>query len=113
MRQIVAVAAPVTMFVAPGPIDVVQAIVAVRRIARAKPVEACTIDCSLRGWWYGRSCAVLDQRLAQPGHVAVPEDAPDALDEPLLARRRSSLCCTCRYLTMAWASVRRCLVSDG
>jgi hypothetical protein len=38
------------MFVAPGPIDVVQAIVAVRRIARANPVEAWTIDCSLVGW---------------------------------------------------------------
>ncbi len=40
MRQMVAVAAPVIMLVAPGPIEVVQAIVALRLFALAKPVEA-------------------------------------------------------------------------
>ena len=45
----VAVAAPVIILVAPGPIDVVQAMVALRRIVRANPVAACTIDCSLVG----------------------------------------------------------------
>ena len=50
MRLMVAVAAPVTMLVAPGPIELVQASVWVRSVARAKPAAVCTIDCSLRVW---------------------------------------------------------------
>ena len=50
MRLIVAVAAPVIMFVAPGPIEEVQAKVAQRRFAFAKPIAVWTIDCSLQGW---------------------------------------------------------------
>ena len=73
MRQIVAVAAPVTMFVAPGPIEVVQAMVAFRRFARAKPVEACTIDCSLRGWWYGRSCPYSTSAWLSPETLPCPK----------------------------------------
>ncbi len=46
----VAVAAPVTMLVAPGPIDAVQAKVARRRLALAKPTAWCTVACSLRDW---------------------------------------------------------------
>ena len=47
----VASAAPVTMFVAPGPIDEVQANVDRRLRIRAKAAAACTIACSLRAWW--------------------------------------------------------------
>ena len=47
-RLIVAPAAPVTMFVAPGPIDVVQANVRSRSCMRAKAAAVCTIACSLR-----------------------------------------------------------------
>ena len=47
-RLIVAPAAPVTMFVAPGPIDVVQANVRRRSCMRAKAAAVCTIACSLR-----------------------------------------------------------------
>ena len=46
----VAPAAAVIMFVAPGPIDVVQANVANRSFIRAKAAAACTIACSLRLW---------------------------------------------------------------
>ena len=49
-RLIVASAAPVTMLVAPGPIDVVQASVDSRLRIRANPAAVCTIACSLRAW---------------------------------------------------------------
>ena len=45
----VAVVAPVSMLVVPGPMEDVQAIVARRRFARAKPDAACTMDCSFAG----------------------------------------------------------------
>jgi hypothetical protein len=35
------------MFVAPGPIEVVQAIMRRRRLALAKAIAACAIACSL------------------------------------------------------------------
>ena len=44
----VASAAPVTMFVEPGPIDAVQASACSRFRIRANPTAACTIACSLR-----------------------------------------------------------------
>ncbi len=46
----VAPAAPVTMLVAPGPIDVVQASVRVRFDILAKAAAVCTMACSLRHW---------------------------------------------------------------
>ena len=49
-RLMVAAAAPVTMLVAPGPIEVVQARVASRLRIRANPAAMCTIACSLRAW---------------------------------------------------------------
>ena len=48
MRLVVASAAPVTMLVAPGPIDVVTAITCRRLRARLKAVAVCTAPCSLR-----------------------------------------------------------------
>ena len=42
-----ATAAAVTMFVAPGPIDVVQAIMRRRACALANAMAACAIACSL------------------------------------------------------------------
>ena len=42
----VAVAAPVIMLVAPGPIDDVQAIVERRAVALACPMAVWTMDCS-------------------------------------------------------------------
>ena len=50
IRLTVAAAAPVTMLVAPGPIDVVQAMVARRLRIFANPAAVCTIACSLRDW---------------------------------------------------------------
>ena len=47
-RLIVASAAPVTMFVAPGPIDDVHAIALSRFFWRAYADAVCTIACSLR-----------------------------------------------------------------
>jgi len=48
-RLTVAVAAPVTMLVAPGPIEVVQAKVPSPRRALANAVEVWTMDCSFFG----------------------------------------------------------------
>ena len=48
-RLIVASAAPVSMLVAPGPIELVQAIARRRLAIFAKPTAECTIACSLRG----------------------------------------------------------------
>ena len=47
-RLMVATAAPVTMLVAPGPIEVVQASVCRRLFIFAKAAAVCTIACSLR-----------------------------------------------------------------
>ena len=49
-RLIVASAAPVTMFVAPGPIEDVHANVARRSRIRAYALAMWTIACSLRAW---------------------------------------------------------------
>ena len=46
----VASAAPVTMLVAPGPMELVQASVWSRFFCRAKAAAVWTIACSLRGW---------------------------------------------------------------
>ena len=52
-----AVAAAVTMFVAPGPIDEVAIISCRRRLALAKPMAASVIDCSFWPRQVGsRSC---------------------------------------------------------
>jgi hypothetical protein len=51
MRLTVAVAAPVIMFVAPGPIEDEHASVDRRWFALAKPIAVWTIDCSFLGWW--------------------------------------------------------------
>ena len=50
-RLMVAVAAPVTMLVAPGPIELVQANVPRPRRALAKAIAVCTMACSFLGWW--------------------------------------------------------------
>ena len=49
-RLMVAPAAPVTMLVAPGPTELVQARVWSRLAIRAKPAAVCTWACSLRDW---------------------------------------------------------------
>ena len=49
-RFVVATAAPVSMFVAPGPTDAVHANVERRRFIRAKAEDSCTIACSFRAW---------------------------------------------------------------
>jgi hypothetical protein len=47
---IVAVAAPVSMLVAPGPMELVHANVPSRCRALAKAMAVCTIACSVLGW---------------------------------------------------------------
>ena len=49
-RFVVATAAPVSIFVAPGPTEAVQANVARRLFIRANAEDSCTIACSLRAW---------------------------------------------------------------
>ena len=51
--------------------------------------------------------AELLERLAQAGDVAVPEDAPDAGDEPAPRDRRARRTGWARKRTMAWPTVRR------
>ena len=48
IRLVVASAAPVSMFVDPGPIEAVHARVCSRLRVRAYATEACTMPCSLR-----------------------------------------------------------------
>ncbi len=64
-RLMVASAAPVTMFVAPGPIDDVQASVDIRFRVRANAAAACTMACSLRPCRYFRPAVVPQLRLQQ------------------------------------------------
>jgi hypothetical protein len=45
---VVATAAPVSMFVEPGPIEALQAMACSRFSVRANATEACTMPCSLR-----------------------------------------------------------------
>ena len=54
-RLTVAVAAPVSMFAAPGPIEAVHASAWSRLAARAYPSAVCTIACSCLGWYSGSS----------------------------------------------------------
>ena len=49
-RLMVASAAPVTMFDAPGPIEAVHANAWSRFLIRAYAADACTMPCSLRPW---------------------------------------------------------------
>jgi hypothetical protein len=62
------------MFVAPGPIELVQAIMRRRRVALTKATAARAITCSLceRRGRQPLACAV--QRLAETGDVAMPEN---------------------------------------
>ena len=66
------------MLVAPGPIEVVQAIMRRRREALAKAIAACAIACSLWARIGRQRVARAVQRLAQAGDVAVAEDREDA-----------------------------------
>ena len=74
-------AAPVTMFIAPGPMDAVTARVARRRECLAKPIAAWTRACSLRPWMNG-IVSRLVKRLPEAGDVAVTEDAQGGGDQP-------------------------------
>ncbi len=56
-RFSVASAAPVTMFIAPGPMDAVTARVLWRWLCLANAVAAWTSACSLRPWMNGISSA--------------------------------------------------------
>ena len=77
------------MLVAPGPMEVVQAIMRRRREALAKAMAACAMACSLWARKVGSVVAHAVQRLAHAGHVAVAEDRPDAAEERQDLRRRS------------------------
>ena len=67
-----AVVAPVSMLVVPGPIEEVHAIVASLRFARANPDAAWTIDCSFAGWWNGRSAPYSTRAWLSPDTLPCP-----------------------------------------
>ena len=82
-RFTVANAAPVTRFVAPGPIEVVHASVASRFFMRAKPTAVnhrLLVTCLV----VRQQVGVLVERLPDSGDVAVPEDPEAPFEEPLL-----------------------------
>ena len=86
MRLTVAVAAPVTMFVAPGPIDEVQANVCSRFRCLAYAVGDVDLALLVLGPVVRHVAFVAEllERLAEPRDVAVAEDPPHAGDEALL-----------------------------
>src|SRR5260370_41890903 len=73
-RLIVAVAAPVTMLVAPGPIDEVQANVCRRVLGFVEPVATCSLACRLPGW-EERKGGVCWRAWPGPARVASPDIA--------------------------------------
>ena len=82
MRLMVAVAAPVTMLVAPGPIELTQAKVRRRLLILAKAVAMCTEACSFLVMEIAE-LRILLQRLANAGDAAVAENAEAAGKERL------------------------------
>src|SRR5512132_4396816 len=94
------------MLSAPGPIEAVTARVARRRVALAKAVAACTRACSLRPWMNGIRSWSWSRAWPMPATWPWPK-MPRAAGT---SRRRSpsaTECWAARYLTMAWATVRR------
>ena len=106
-RFTVASAAPVTMLVAPGPIEVVQARVDNRLRIRANPAAACTIPCSLRPWRYGTEPpASSASSSAWPIPATLP--CPKMPKQPSISRCRTpsrSVRCAARKRTTAWPTV--------
>ena len=84
-RLTCATAAAVTMLVAPGPIEVVHAIIRRRPEALAKAIAACAIACSLWPRNVGSASRRLRERLAEPGDIAMAEDRPHAGEKRNLA----------------------------
>ena len=80
MRFTVAVAAPVIMLVAPGPIEEVQTNVALR-VPRLGESRGNVDGALLVAAEIVREVGVLLQGLPQAGDDAVPEDAPGAFEE--------------------------------
>ena len=83
-RLIVASAAPVTMFVAPGPIELVHASVDSRFFMARVADRGVHHRLLVAGVVEGHRVGLLEQRLADAGDVAVPEDPEAARDQPLL-----------------------------
>src|SRR5512145_1127218 len=97
-----ATAAAVTMLLAPGPIEVVQAIIRRRACALAKAIAACAIACSL--------CARKVGSLRRMACSAGP--SPATLPWPKIAQTPAknglpSSCCAAKKRTMASAIVMR------
>ncbi len=111
-RLTVASAAPVTMFVAPGPIDDVQASVDSRFFIRAYATAACTIPCSLRAWWYGTpsSCSSAWPTPATlpwpkiPKQPAIRRCSVPSRSLYWLARKRMSACATVNLMHVPFPS---------
>ena len=101
-RLIVASAAPVTRFVAPGP-DRARAREGAEPVALAGvPGGEVHHRLLVAGLVEGEQVGVLLERLAEPGDVAVAEDAEAAGEEALRAPPSRSTSCAARKRTSAW-----------
>ena len=100
-------AAAVTRLVAPGPTEVVQAIMRRRRFALAKAIAACAIACSLCARKVGSALRCAASASPMPATLPWPKIANTPWKSGSLARRPSRMRCAARYRTSAWAIVRR------
>jgi hypothetical protein len=69
------------MFFAPGPMELVQAIMRRRRLALAKAIAAKTIACSLCARMVARHPHKFVQRFADSSDIAVPENGKNAREQ--------------------------------
>ncbi len=106
----VASAAPVIIFVAPGPIDEVQAKVRSRLLALANPAAMCTPACSLRTRMYGKSgfccnACPIPATLPCPKIPSMP--AKNACSRP----SRSTYCCFRNRINACAIVMRRVFIA--
>jgi hypothetical protein len=87
-----ATAAAVTMFVAPGPIDVVHAIMRRRREALAKAIAACAMACSLWARNVGKASRADHSASPKPATLPWPKMAHTPANRERLSPSMSVRC---------------------
>jgi len=97
------------MFVSPGPIEVVQAIMRRRRLALAKATAAKAIACSLCARNVGKRSLAAYSASPNPATLPWPKIAKTPANRGY-SRPSISLFCDARKRTSAWAIVSRIVV---